>query len=387
MKKKNNTLSIILIVAALLIGGYLIWPSKETPQPTQTQSEHGHDDADEHEHGEHKDDHKESEGKEENHGHGDKDEHSHDEHGHDHKAGESKTEGKESHAEDEEKSEGEHGHGHEEGPTDRTEISETASKTAGIVVVEAGSATVNETLSLTGRITLNQNRTALVKARFPGIVRDVKKTQGETVNADDILATVESNESLQVYPVKSPISGVILSRNTNIGDVAADAPMFTVADISELWVELHVFPQDASRVKQGQAITISSTECEDVQHSSITALLPITEASSQTLLARSIIKNLDNHWLPGMSVRGDVVLNSREVPLAIKTSAIQRMEGQQVIFVKEGNNYLMRQVKLGASDPEWTEVLGGLKPGEHYVSEGSFTVKADIGKAGAAHEH
>ena len=275
---------------------------------------------------------------------------------------------------------------HEQG-TDKTEISETASKVAGIVVVEAGAATVKETLSLTGRITLNQNRTALIKARFPGIVRDVKKTQGETVNADDILATVESNESLQIYPIKSPINGIILSRNTNIGDVAADAPMFTVADITELWVELHVFPQDASRVQKGQEISISSTECADIQNTVITILLPITEASSQTLLARSVVKNLDNHWLPGMSVRGDVVLSSKEVPLAIKTSAIQRMEGQQVIFVQEGNQYLTRPVKIGASDPEWTEVLGGLKAGEHYVSEGSFTVKADIGKADAGHEH
>ncbi len=366
-KRNNNTLSVALLALALLVGGYLIWPSKETPPPSQTKSEHGHGDTDEHGHGEHKDDHKESG----EHEHGDKDEHSHDEHGDDHNEG---------------KKEDEHGHGHEEA-TDKTEISETASKAAGIVVVEAGSATVKETLSLTGRITLNQNRTALIKARFPGIVRDVKKTQGETVKADDILATVESNESLQIYPVKSPIDGIILSRNTNIGDVAADAPMFTVADITELWVELHVFPQDASRVKQGQELTISSTECEDMQHTAITALLPITEASSQTLLARSVIKNLDNHWLPGMSVRGDVVLSSKEVPLAIKTSAIQRMEGQQVIFVQEGNDYLMRPVKLGTSDPEWTEVLEGLKLGEHYVSEGSFTVKADIGKAGAAHEH
>lgn len=378
MKKRNNKLSIILIAIALLVGGYLLWPSsKDAPQSSKTEAEHGHGDTDEHGHDEHKDDHKEGG----EHPHGDKDEHKEGKDSHDHNSGAPKAE--------QAKAEGGHGdeHGHEEGPTDKTEISETASKASGIVVSEAGAGAVKETLSLTGRINLNQNRTALIKARFPGIVRDVKKTQGETVNADDILATVESNESLQIYPVKSPISGVILSRNTNIGDVAADAPMFTVADISELWVELHVFPQDASRIKPGQEVTISSTECKDIQNTKITTLLPITEASSQTLLARSVINNIDNHWLPGMAVRGDVVLSSKEAPLVVKTSAIQKMEGEQVIFVQEGNNYLSRAVKFGASDPEWTEVLEGLKPGERYVSEGSFIVKADIGKAGAAHEH
>ena len=228
-------------------------------------------------------------------------------------------------------------HGHED--SDSTEISPSAAEASGIVTSVAGAATVKDTVTLNGRVVLNQNRTALVKARFPGIVRSVKKAQGEAVEEGEVIATVESNESLQVYPVKSPLAGTVLARNSNVGDTAAEAAMFTIADMRELWVELHVFPQDAAKVKAGEAVTLSSTECEDVQTTTINALLPITEASTQTLLARATVKNLDSHWLPGMSVNADVVVASHEVPLAVKTAAIQRMEGKTVVFVKEGDHY------------------------------------------------
>src|SRR5690349_12571988 len=100
----------------------------------------------------------------------------------------------------EEHAEGEAGHAEEgeHAPTDSTEISQEAATKAGIVVEKAVAGTVYETITLTGRITLNQNTTGQVKARFPGIVREVKKGQGETVKVGDVLATVESNDSLQV---------------------------------------------------------------------------------------------------------------------------------------------------------------------------------------------
>jgi cobalt-zinc-cadmium efflux system membrane fusion protein len=283
---------------------------------------------------------------------------------------------KEEHAE----GEGEHA------TTDSTEITQEAATKAGIVVEKAAAGTVSETVTLTGRITLNQNTTGQVKARFPGIVREVKKGQGETVKVGDVLATVESNDSLQVYPVKSPINGVILARNTNVGDVAGDAPLFTVANVSDVWAEFHVFPRDIDRVKNGQQVTVTSFEGHHTGQAPITVVLPMAEASSQTVVARVVLPNEEGLWHSGMTVRGDVAINEKQVALAVKTSAIQRMEGKTVVFVQEGDRYLMRPVKTGLSDNQWTEVREGIKPDESYVSGNSFMIKADIGKAGAEHE-
>lgn len=279
-----------------------------------------------------------------------------------------------------------HGEDHAEEQPDSTVIGAEAAEAAGIKTEAAGGALVSETVRLSGRITLNQNATAQVKARFPGIVREVRKGQGETVNVGDVLATVESNESLQRYAVTSPIEGVVLARNTNVGDVAGETPLFTVADVSVVWAEFHVFPRDIDRIVGGQKVRVTSFEGGHSGEAPIAVVLPLAETSSQTVIARVSLPNPQGLWRSGMTVRGDVVINEKDVPLAVKTSAIQRMEGKTVVFVRAGERFSMRPIKIGASDGEWTEVRDGLQPGDSYVTDNSFIIKADIGKAGAEHE-
>lgn len=276
--------------------------------------------------------------------------------------------------------------GEAEGHDESTEISPQSAQTAGLEIEQALSASIHETVSLTGKMMLNQNTTAQVKARFPGIVREVKRGPGDSVKRGDVLATVESNESLQVYAVKSPIDGVVLSRSTNAGDVAGDTPMFTITDISDVWAEFHVFPRDIDRIKAGQKVLITSFEGGHQGEATITTLLPVAEASSQTVVARVTLPNPDGVWRAGMTVRGDVVISEQQAAIAVRNAALQRMEGNVVVFVQEGDRYVPRTIRTGASDAEWTEVLDGLKPGERYVSKNSFQIKANIGKAGAAHE-
>jgi cobalt-zinc-cadmium efflux system membrane fusion protein len=353
--------SFIIILLLVLAGGGYYFMRGSAPSTPAAES-HGAEDGHGHEEKAEKPGHDE----------GGKEEAGHKEEGH-------KEEGhkEEGHAEGEGKEE--HGEG--------TALSKESAEAAGVKTEEAGSSNINETIKLTGRTTLNQNTTAQVKARFPGIVREVKKGPGEMVASGDVLATVESNESLQVYPVKSPINGVILTRSTNVGDVAGDAPMFTITDTSDIWAEFHVFPRDIDRIKVGQKVLITSFEGGHTGEAVISTLLPIAESSSQTVIARVTLPNPEGLWRAGMTVRGDVVIAERQVPVAVKTAAIQRMEGKIAVFVEEGERYETRPIRTGISDSTWTEVLEGLKAGERYVSERSFQIKADIGKAGAAHEH
>ena len=246
---------------------------------------------------------------------------------------------------------------------------------------------MRETLAVSGRVTLNQNTTTQVKARFPGIVRSVTKEPGESVQAGDPLATIESNDSLQVYDVTAPVAGTIISRNANPGELASTEPLYQIADLSVLWAELYVFSKDGERLSPGQAVRIRCLDDPLTSESTISLILPTTEASSQTVVARAVIQNPDNHWRSGMNVRADVVLAERAVPLAVRTEAIQRLEGEPVIFVQEADGSFRAQpVETGSGDGEWTEIRGGLEAGQRYVAKNSFVVKADIGKAGAEHE-
>lgn len=376
MNKRN--LVILILLLALAGGAYLTLGSSGKEPAADN---HAHADKDEHGHGdEHKDDHAEGG----DHGHGDKDEHAHgNAHGHDH--AEAKPAADE-HGEGDEHGHG--GHGEEGSHAEESKISDNAVKNLNIEILEAGSAMVQETVSVSGRVTLNQNTTAQVKARFPGVIRSVVKEPGEVVKAGDTLATVESNDSLQVYAVKSPVAGTIINRNANVGELAADTPLFVVADLSKLWAELFIFSKDGEKLKAGQKVRIQCLDDPVNTESTIALVLPTAEASSQTVVARAVIENADNHWRSGMNIRADVVLSEKEAPLAVKTEAIQRMEGNTVVFVQEeGGTYKAHPVETGMSDSQWTEIKSGLSAGQRYVAKNSFVVKADIGKAGAEHEH
>lgn len=350
MKKRYILIPILLLLA----GGFWFASNPEPVMQAQASQEHGHDEQKGHAHSD---------------GHEHEEEPAHEEH------------------EDEHDGEDDgHGHGdeHEEG---RTEIDSDAAKAAGVVVSKAGPANIQEVLTLTGRIMLNRNTTAEVRARFPGVVQSVKVNWGDKVSKGQALATIEANESLKTYTLTAPTDGVVLTRNTNIGNVAGEEALFTIADLSDVWAEFHVFPRDLNKVKDGQQVRVHTLEKGKEIEAPITLILPTADPLSQTVIAVVSIPNTEGKWRPGMTVEGDVHLSQTQVPLAVTTEAVQRMEDKMVVFVKEGDAYEMRPVRLGKSDGKYIEVREGLKPGEVYVSQGSFIVKADIGKAAAKHEH
>ncbi|MCB2081437.1 MAG: efflux RND transporter periplasmic adaptor subunit [Rickettsiales bacterium] len=322
-----------------------------------------------HEHDEHGDDHKDDDAHKHEH-----EEESHDDHeGHGDEHGEEDGHG--------------HGHGHGEHEEGRTKIDPDAANAAGVKISKAGPATIQEVLTLTGRIMLNRNTTAEVRARFPGVVQNVKVNWGDKVKKGQPLATIEANESLRVYTVNAPIDGVVLTRNTNIGNVAGEEALFTVADLSEVWAEFHVFPRDLSKVKEKQQVRVHTLENGKEIEAPITLILPTADPLSQTVIAVVSIPNKDGKWRPGMTVEGDVHISEKHVALAVTEDAVQRMEDKTVVFVKEGETYEKRAVKLGNGDGKYIEVREGIKAGEQYVSQGSFIVKADIGKGEAGHDH
>ncbi|PZP55938.1 MAG: efflux transporter periplasmic adaptor subunit [Micavibrio aeruginosavorus] len=281
-----------------------------------------------------------------------------------------------------------HEHAGEKERGDNTKISDVSAQAMNIEVLKAGPATVHQTISLTGKIILNQDRTAQVRARFPGVIKSADKSVGDQVKKGDELATIESNQSLQTYSVSSPLDGMVITRNAAIGGLAGDEPVYVIADLRQLWAEFFVFSRDMGKIATGQKVDVLSlSDASTSAEAAITNLLPTAESSSQTVVARVTLDNADNKWRSGMTVRGDVVLSEKEVALAVKTSAIQRQEGAQVVYVKEGEIYEMRKVETGQSDREWTEIISGVKTGEDYVATNSFVVKADIGKSAAEHEH
>ena len=270
----------------------------------------------------------------------------------------------------------------------RTQISAKAAEAAGIKTEKAGPATIEDVIDVTGVISLNEDTNARVGGRFPGIIKSVNKTIGQSVRAGEVLATIDRNITLQDYTVASPIDGVVVARAANIGSTtAADTVLFEIADLSSVWAELHLFGRDRERVKVGQSVVVESYDKMTRAEGTVTYVTPVAEAASQAVVIRVLLDNKGSKWFPGSFVRGLLTVSEHKVPVAVKNSALQRFRDFTVVFAQVGDIYEVRMLDLGVSDGTWTEVLGGIDPGQTYVTDNSFLIKADIEKSGASHDH
>jgi cobalt-zinc-cadmium efflux system membrane fusion protein len=288
----------------------------------------------------------------------------------------------------------EHGrdpHAAEEGPSkdghDETVIATAVAEEVGIRVAPAGEGVIRDAHEVQGLLTPVEGRHARIRARFPGPVLSVSVGVGDRVRAGATLAVVESNVSMANYNVTAPFAGVILARNVGVGDQAGEAPLFELADLSSLWVDLHLFGADAQHITPNLPVEVVRIADGAIARTRLDRILPGTATASQSTVARATIRNEDGLWRPGTAVRARVTVSERRAALVVPLSAIQSLEGEQVVFVKSGETYAARPVKLGERDSEHAEVLQGVAAGDEVVVEQSYLVKSDIEKASAAHEH
>ena len=109
---------------------------------------------------------------------------------------------------------------------------------------------------------------------------------------------------------------------------------------------------------------------------------------NQTFMtARAPLNNHDGLWSPGQILKGSVVTSQSSVDLVVDNRAFQEVEGKRVIFVTNQGGYETRELELGQSDGQFSQVISGLNFGEEYALINSYLLKADLGKAGASHAH
>lgn len=280
----------------------------------------------------------------------------------------------------------EHDHDGTPGHDARTTIPADVARDSGIEVEVAGAALIRDTIQVMGTVAIDASRHARVTARFPGIVREVRVQEGQRVRRGDPLALVEGNDSLRTYAVTAPIDGVVLARHASVGDLAGEMPLVELADLSQLWVDLRAIGRDAARLRAGQAVRIRSATSDATATGVIARMLPVATAG-QGVIARVHLPNPDGQWRPGMTVTAEVTISAREVPLAVRESALQVFRGATVVFAQDGDTYEARELELGVRDGEHAQVLAGLQPGTRYVVAQSYLIRADIEKSGAGHQH
>lgn len=280
------------------------------------------------------------------------------------------------------------GHADEKGRDGGVEMTDAKIAAAGIEVLSASGETLRETIVLNGILQPNQEALVQVTPRFPGVVREIRKRIGDTVTKGELLAKIESNQSLTVYDMLSPISGTVIDRQISLGEYASEQkPAFTVADLSTVWVDMSVYRRDLPRVKMGDTVLIDVGDGGKPIEAKISYVSPVGSADTQSALVRAVIANEGLRLRTGLFVSARLILSAKKVPVAVKSSAIQTVENRNVVFVRNGSKFEVRDVELGARDPENVEILFGLLEGDKYAAKNSFIVKAELAKGSATHEH
>ncbi len=292
--------------------------------------------------------------------------------GHDHEEGEH-VESEEDHS----------GHDHEEGEhSDDTEIklSSQAVKLAAITTNNVRKERIAKVIELPGEIGFNEDKVANITPRYAGIVKIVKKHLGEFLNEGDVLAVIESNESLTQYDVVAPISGHIIEKHITIGEFAGEEePIFVIANMKTVWVNCEVYPHTIQYLQKGQKVKIDAVGMELETIGRISYIAPVFNEETRSAIARIEIPSDKMKWRPGMFIYASIERSSdKEVPVVDK-NAVQVFNDKNVIFIPESKNVFKPvEVELGMSDDNFVEIKDGIHLGESYVSNGAFELKAKL---------
>ncbi len=198
----------------------------------------------------------------------------------------------------------------------------------------------------------------------------------------------QSGNSLARYEVTAPLAGTVIEKHVTLGEtVTAADQLFTLADLSSVWVDLSVYARDLAAINKGQTVRITVIGVPTPAEGVIDYVQPLANTDTRAVLARIVLDNRDGRWRPGLTVTAEVQTSESPAAVVVAKEAVQSFEGRPVVFVESPAGLVPRPVKIGREDLQEIEILHGLTPGERYVVSNSFVVKSELSKGEAAHEH
>ncbi len=248
-----------------------------------------------------------------------------------------------------------------------------------------------------GKITSRRQYQAAKQAQIEAAIRQKaakQRLQALGLSLEEINKLIkDQDKDLTLYALKAPADGVIIAKHASHGELLdTTTRSFTIADLRRVWVNLTLYQKDLESVKTGQTVMISSRFVDHQQpltaESQIQWISPILDEKTRSATARVILDNHRFQWRPGLFVSAKVVLSETPAKIVIPLSAIQNIDGKTVVFVQhEAFEFEPQEVITGKRDFNHIEILSGLTPGQTYVSQNAFTLKAQGQKGAFGHGH
>jgi len=187
--------------------------------------------------------------------------------------------------------------------------------------------------------------------------------------------------------VPAPIDGVVTERRANVGlNVNADSNLFTVIDLSAVWVVADLYERDFPRVRVGSPVTVTTTAYPGLTlQGRVDYIDPQVNRETRTARLRVEVANPRSELLIGMYADVHLAPRAEETMLLVSRQAVQTVGGQQVVYLadpKQPGRFTERPVRAGSAVGDGIEILSGLDPGDVVVAAGSFFVRAERERLG-----
>ncbi len=212
----------------------------------------------------------------------------------------------------------------------------------------------------------------------------VEEAQIERDNALQKLRAVGvsgGGKSLNRFELYAPYDGLVVERSLSIGEaVKEDTAIFTIADLSTVWVEVHIPARDLPLLSVGDKVKVRATAFDAETTGSVAFIGALVGEQTRMAKARILLTNPKGTWRPGLFVNVEVKAGDADVPVAVKTDALQSLGTQQVIFVRDGKGFVAHPVAPGRSDGVNVEIAQGLPPATRYAAKNSYVIKSEMAK-------
>lgn len=213
----------------------------------------------------------------------------------------------------------------------------------------------------------------------------------EVANAAKQDTAGSGQSSLRQYELRSPMSGRVVDRKVDVGTAVGKegdpSDLYTVADLSAVWVDLTVTPGDLSKVREGAKVAISTSgEEEKRAEARIMFVSPILNAETRSARVIASLDNKDLVWRPGSFVTAEIEIARERAKVLVPRVALQTIGGERVAFVRTPEGFQRRDVKAGQADDDAVEILSGLSAADEIAVKNTFLLKAELGKSAAKHD-
>ncbi|HKK17650.1 MAG TPA: efflux RND transporter periplasmic adaptor subunit [Opitutales bacterium] len=204
------------------------------------------------------------------------------------------------------------------------------------------------------------------------------------MSEEDVVKVKKNQDTSAGLTLRAPFDGTLVTRHAVVGEtVKIGHQLYTLADLSEFWLELSIPPSELDRIRIGQPVEARFSELGDRPvEGHISWIDTAVDPKTRMVRARAVVRPGERPISVGLYGEAFIAIADKQSGAVLPASAVQRHEGADFVFVRDSADlYALRRVELSARRDGQVEVLRGLKPGEPVVVDGSFIAMSEFLKS------